>query len=323
MKKYIFLIFSVVIIFIIFLKSISLGSKDTTCEYGDAPIYRFEKEFFEIKQDSFDIFFPKIKKKFPYFFADSTIDFKHEVFLDDTLIQVLDSVNKAFPNLLTFEETIQQGFCNYKKYFPDSNIEFFTFIDKSFDYRTPVVYADSKLFISLHLFLGSTHTFYNFLPDYIKYSHSAEFLPASCFITLAGHHIPYPDIHNFLETILHYSKAYLFAQKMLPNTPQHILFKCSEEQMQWCLDNESRIWSYMIEREYLFSSSIDLVDRFVNLAPFSKFGLPTDSNSPGSVGVWLGLQIWNAYMDNNNISLTEVLSETDYIKVLNSSSYKP
>ena len=93
--------------------------------------------------------------------------------------------------------------------------------------------------------------------------------------------------------------------------------------MQWCLDNESRIWSYMIEREYLFSSSMDLVDRFVNLAPFSKFVLPTDSNSPGSVGVWLGLQIWNAYMDNNNIPLTELLSETDYIKVLNNSSYKP
>ena len=46
------------------------------------------------------------------------------------------------------------------------------------------------------------------------------------------------------------------------------------------------------DRKRVFiSSSMDLVDRFVNLAPFSKFGLPTDSNSPGSVGVWLSLRL--------------------------------
>ena len=66
-----------------------------------------------------------------------------------------------------------------------------------------------------------------------------------------------------------------------------------------------------------------LIDNFISLAPFSQFGLPADRDSPGGVGLWLGVQIWDAYMENNSISLLEVLNETDYMKVLNNSGYKP
>ena len=116
---------------------------------------------------------------------------------------------------------------------------------------------------------------------------------------------------------------YFFTKNMLPEISDHHLFKCPEEKIKWCYENESAIWRYMIEKDYLFSSSAELLDRFVHLAPFSQFGLATDTYSPGGVGVWLGLQIWNSYVDNNNTSLVEVLNETDYVKVLNTSGYKP
>ena len=86
---------------------------------------------------------------------------------------------------------------------------------------------------------------------------------------------------------------------------------------------EKVIWQYMIENDYLFSTSPELIERFVSLAPFSKFGLDIDIKSPGGVGVWLGLQILNAYSENNNIPLVDVLNETDYMKILNKSGYKP
>ena len=147
--------------------------------------------------------------------------------------------------------------------------------------------------LSIHNLTASIHSFYNFLPDYIKFSHDMNYLPASCFTTLAGRHIPYPELNNFLEVILHYSKAYFFTKKMLPDIPEYNLFKCPKEKMKWCYENERAIWKYMIENDYLFSSSKDLIEKFVDLAPFSQFGLATDKYSPGSVGVWLGLQIWN------------------------------
>ena len=96
----------------------------------------------------------------------------------------------------------------------------------------------------------------------------------------------------------------------------------------WCRENNSEIktitgLSHNFARNYLFSTSKDLIDRFINLAPYSQFGLPNDINSPGSIGAWLGLQIWNSYVAKTNVSLIEVLNETDYLKVLNNSGYKP
>lgn len=323
MKKYILLTFSTLIIISIAFRFCLDKDPDSLLQDCDFPIYRFEKEFFNINIDSFDVTLPILQKNFPYFFSDTTIDFKYDVFLDDTLLFVLDSVNLVFQDRMPCEPILQDAFCNYQNYFPNEELSLYTFVDKVFDYRTPVVFADSKLFVSLHLFLGAQHSFYSFLPDYISYSHDSIFLPSSCFITLAGRHIPYPSVNNFLETILHYSKAYVFAQTMLPTTPEYKLFKCSESKMQWCYQNEAAIWRYMIERDYLFSSSLELIDKFVSLAPFSQFGLPTDRDSPGGVGLWLGMQIWKAYINNNQASLIEVLNETDYIKVLNNSGYKP
>ena len=322
MKKQILLIFSIIII-LFCLKFFFLNYHNISFERCEFGINRFEQEFFNIEEDSFDIEFVNCKNKFPSFFTDTSLDFKTDVFLNDTLRLVLDSVDSVFKTHLPQLEKLESGFCNYKNYFPTDSFSIYTYIEGTFDYRYPVVFANEKLFISLDLFLGNNHSFYKFLPDYIKFSHDTLYLPASCFTTLAGRHIPYPDLNNFLETILHYSKAYFFTQKMLIDIPEHHLFKCAEEKMKWCRNNEKIIWKYMIEKDYLFSNSSDLIDRFVSLAPFSKFGLDIDANSPGSVGIWLGLQILNSYADKNNVSLIDILNETDYMKILNKSGYKP
>ena len=286
-------------------------------------VYRFEKEFFGIEIDSFDIQFPHVRNRFPDFFTDTSLSVNRDIFLNDTLRSILDSVNLVFNNEIPNIEYLKEGFCNYRHYFPQSSFSIYTFLDKEFDYRTPVVFANDKLFVSLHLFLGSEHTFYNFIPNYIKYSHDVNFLASSCFVTLAGKHIPYPELNTFLDIILYYSKAYFFAQTMLPDIADYQLFKCPPEKIKWCYINEGEIWRHMIEQDYLFSTSSALLDKFVYLAPFSQFGTSTDTNSPGSVGVWLGLQIWKAYVANNDIPLKEVLNEADYVKVLNKSGYKP
>jgi len=322
-KKHILLIlFTLVIIFFI-LKLTFERKQDFFSEKCKIDIYRFEQDFFSIEKDSFDVHFLNVQKKFPAFFSDTSIAFNKDIFLNDTLRGILDSVNLIFKNRIPSIPQLEEGFCNYKDYFPEDNFSIYTFIDKEFDYKTPVVFANDKLFVSLHLFLGSSHTFYNFLPNYIKYAHDTTFLASSCFVTLAGKHIPYPDLNTFLDIILYYSKAYFFAHTMIPNVLDYQLFKCPEKKIEWCYTNEGAIWQYMIERDYLFSTSTDLLDKFIHLAPFSQFGSSSDTDSPGSVGVWLGLQIWKSYAENNDIDLIDILNETNYMKVLNNSGYKP
>ena len=72
----------------------------------------------------------------------------------------------------------------------------------------------------------------------------------------------------------------------------------------------------------LYSSEQKLALRFINPAPFSKFYLEIDNDSPGQVGVWVGWQIVRAYMENSGASLEELL-KTDAKEIFVKSKYKP
>jgi hypothetical protein len=56
----------------------------------------------------------------------------------------------------------------------------------------------------------------------------------------------------------------------------------------------------------LYSDDQKLIPRFINPAPFSKFYLEIDNESPGKVGD-IGWQIVNSYMKNNEVSLQQLL----------------
>ena len=82
------------------------------------------------------------------------------------------------------------------------------------------------------------------------------------------------------------------------------------------------MWSYFINDNLLYDSDPKLANRFINPAPFSKFYLEIDNESPGRVGAWLGWQIVKSYMDNNATSLTDLL-KMDAKELFEKSKYKP
>ena len=44
---------------------------------------------------------------------------------------------------------------------------------------------------------------------------------------------------------------------------------------------------------------------------------------PGRIGVWIGWQIVESYMENNNVSIQELLKSTDNDTLFRLSKYKP
>ena len=83
----------------------------------------------------------------------------------------------------------------------------------------------------------------------------------------------------------------------------------TQQQLDWVTVNQEQIWQYFIEKELLYSTDSKLPNRFINPAPFSKFYLAEiDNESPGKVGQFVGWQIVKAYMDNNDVTLTELLN---------------
>ena len=65
---------------------------------------------------------------------------------------------------------------------------------------------------------------------------------------------------------------------------------------------------YFISNDLLFSTNQTLTKRFIDLAPFSKFYMDSDKQSPGSIGKYIGLQIIRSYMINNPVTINTMLS---------------
>ncbi len=131
-----------------------------------------------------------------------------------------------------------------------------------------------------------------------------------------------PKEEHFLEAIVYEAKSKYIMNLLLPNKSEQEIMGYPSEKYNWALKNEFEIWSYFIDNKMLFSTEQNLTNRFIKNAPFSKFYLNTDQDSPGRIGVWIGYQIIKSYMSSNNISLEKMLS-LDALTILNNSKYKP
>jgi uncharacterized protein YjaZ len=92
--------------------------------------------------------------------------------------------------------------------------------------------------------------------------------------------------------------------------------------MEWAQENESEIWRYFVDRELLYSTDSKLPGRFINPAPFSKFYLELDAESPGRLGRYIGWQIVKAYMNQTDNSFKGMLI-TEAETIFKESRFKP
>ena len=122
--------------------------------------------------------------------------------------------------------------------------------------------------------------------------------------------------------MIHSGKILYLKDVILPEYKEEEKIGYTESQLHWCQENESYMWRYFIENQLLYDDDPKLLLRFVNPAPFSKFYLEIDNESPGKVGAWTGWQIVRSYMKNNEVSLTQLM-QTDAKEIFEKSNYKP
>lgn len=108
----------------------------------------------------------------------------------------------------------------------------------------------------------------------------------------------------------------------LPKASDNLKMGCTQEKIDWAIRNELSIWQYFIENELLYSNDASLNTRFIDFGPFSKFYLEADQDSPGSIGVWIGLEIVRSFMENNDVTLQQLMA-MDTEAIYKKSKYKP
>jgi len=127
---------------------------------------------------------------------------------------------------------------------------------------------------------------------------------------------------QFLDIMVSEGKKHYLIDQYLPEYSQSDIMGYSTEDWAWLESNEAQIWKYFIENRLLYSTDTNLYSRFIENAPFSKFYIDIDKDSPGRVGVWLGWQIVNSYMRNNNVTLP-LLMQKNAEDIFKNSKYKP
>ena len=286
----------------------------------DLKIERFDREFANALPN--DI--PKLKSKYPYLFPKQFSDSIWIVKLKDTIQQELFSeVNKTFGNFDEQELELTSLFQHIKYYFPGYDTPKVVTLTSEVQYDNRVVLTDSLLLLGLDNYLGENHHFYRSVSRYIAKGLDKQYLVSDVTGAFAKTINRYPRNRTFLSRMVYHGKELYLKDKLIPQTSDAQKINYTQEELEWAMENEEQMWRYYVENELLYSTSSELDRRFLDPAPFSKFQLELDSESPGRLGRYMGWQIVRAFMDKNpKVSLTELL-DIPADDIFKKSNYKP
>jgi gliding motility-associated lipoprotein GldB len=281
-------------------------------------VERFDKLFFETSPKDLG----QLKKQFPFFFPPGNPDSVWLEKMQNSLWRELyTEVQKKYSNFEPVQKELNTLFKHIKYYFPETKTPKVITVISEMDYNSKVIYADSLVIISLELYLGKDHKFYQF-PNYLKQNfEQTQILPdvVSSFSTQKI--APLTDT-ALLSQMVYYGKQLYLKDLLLPDYSDSDKIGYTPEQNKWCEENEGYMWRYFLENELLYSDDQKLGNRFINPAPFSKFYLEIDNESPGRVGAWIGWQMVRSYMNNNDVPLEKML-KMNAKELFEKSKYKP
>jgi len=281
-------------------------------------VERFDKQFFETPPKDL----AKLKKQYPYFFSPKISD---TVWINKMTApiwrEVYIEVQNKYPTTQGIQSQVEALVQHMKYYFPKTKTPKVITLISDMDYRNKAIYADSLILISLELYLGKEHRFYQF-PKYLKQNFEERQMMPDVVTSFSQGKIAPPTDKNLLSQMIYFGKQLYLKDVLLPEYTDAEKMGYTPEQLLWCQENESYIWRYFIEREMLYSDDQKLTSRFMEPSPFSKFYLEIDNDSPGRVGQWIGWQIVRSYMENNDIKVDQLL-KMDAKEIFEQSKYKP
>ena len=280
-------------------------------------INRFENEFYNSSKDDLQL----LIKKYPYLFPKQYPIETWESFLKDSIrLAIFDKSSLVFNDFVDEKKKLLTLFLNIEENIPTFSRPKVITLNSQSEYENRVIYYDSLLLISLDSFLGDT--FYPDLPKYISTNMTKQHLIIDVSTKILEKFVRKPIDRTLLSEMIYHGKIIYLNKFFNADEKDFIQFRSTNEKLVWANENERNIWSFFIENDFLFSTKNDLKSRFILFAPFSKFNLDIDKQSPGSIGKWLGYKIVNSYMKNNNVDVKSLLNE-DYYEIFIKSKYKP
>ena len=310
-------------ILISFLSACS-GENAVEAEIDSVPVKididRFDLKFYDANPQEY----VKLKKTYPYLFPKQYPDSVWVKRQRDSIQMLLHSeIKDVYPSLDPLIAELTKLYKHIKYYFPEIQDPHVVTVVNNVDYQSKTIFTDSLLIISLDTYLGSKNPLYQGIPNYIVKDMEFPYMMSHIVDELGNSKVKSPINRTLLSQMVYYGKKLYLKDLLLPKTADSKKISYSEDQINWVRDNERYMWQYFIENELLFKTQSSLSLRFIEPAPFSKFYLEIDNDTPGKVGQWIGWQIVRSFVDRNPDISLEKLLEIPARELFNQSNYKP
>jgi hypothetical protein len=297
---------------------------------------RFDRDLFEMDQDTMEIGIGALYQKYDDFFDVFNVHVisigqassrRYASYLsmfinDPTNREVYEYANQVFASTTELETRLNEGFKHYLYHYPDSiPPRVITYVSR---FNQGLFTVGSFVGVGLDQYLGSDCSYYQQMgiPNYLARKKLPGRVPVDVMYAWATQLYPYNDsLDNVLSRMIYHGQLAWFVGAMYPELEEQLNLGFTGDQMNWCLNNERQMWTYLVEEKLLFSSDPMNIRKLVEDAPYTRF---YTSESPGRAAVWQGMQIVKAFADRNpKLNVHQVMSQRNYQEMLRLSRYNP
>jgi hypothetical protein len=316
------------------------GIPDVSNIKVNIPVERFDESFFSIDTNHIQEGLQKLQQQHPDFYPDfmqqilgvngsdtsmNTLLLTKEFFKD--YLSVYHQLQLIYKKTDWLQTELEKAFQFVKYYFPRYPTGKIILFVGPFD--APGVAATRSGFaIGLQQYAGKDFSYYQseqgqeLFPQYISRRFSSEYMTANCMKAVVEDIFPdQSSSKSLIEQMVEKGKRWWLLDKFLPTTPDSIKTGYTQEQLNWCNENEGLIWSYIVQNEDLNSLNQTVIQTYIGENPFTQ-GFSQDL-SPGNLGQWIGWQIMKKFASKNPDMKPEEVIKTDAGKILEEVKYKP
>ena len=235
----------------------------------------------------------------------SLTQFKNDPFMS----RVGKAIKREFKDLTSVKSELLDGFRHIKYHLPSAklpaNIVFMNSV-----FTSSAFSSQKEIGIGLERYLGEKSAVIEDLPNdmfftWIKEGMDRRYLVRDAFSSwIMTHYIPETD-GNLAEQIIRWGKILYLTEAAIPDAPESIIPRYSEEDYKWALENEYSLWKYLVDQKMLFK--IDELNKtnLLNEGPFTP-GLP--EKGPDRLGQFLGWRMVRKYMEVKDITVEELMT---------------
>lgn len=301
----------------------------SVCEPQTLVLHRYDKALFSLDTVNFGEGLKSLQDEFrPFLDADldnpDIVKFFRDFVTDTFVEQVNGMVAARFDDVSWLNDEIKSVYKHFNYYFPQENIpDTYLYVSGLDLGSAPVMMMYGSVLVSLDFYLGANDSIYDMvgLPRYVSMRFTPSHIRRDVAEVLANKVFQYNSVYKDLLTeMVNSGKKMYIIKAMCPEMPDSIVLRYKASQMDWISDYERDVWAAVVGNDILYSNNGDVRRKFFADGPFTQ---AFSDEAPARLGEFFGFQIVRSYMENNDVTLSELLLDKDNYAIFQKSKYKP